>query len=98
MKETSFTAVTVFLPVDEKLESGNITGLLYARGLALPEVVWKEEWSICWLRTVSIYFMTRENDFASSRVFIFEISDGLRIFCSYENKTSITLFYMNYIQ
>jgi hypothetical protein len=39
MKETSFTAVTVFLPVDEKLESGNITGLLYARGLALPEVV-----------------------------------------------------------
>lgn len=37
--ETRFIPVSVFLPIDEKLESGQVTGILYGRGLALPAPV-----------------------------------------------------------
>jgi hypothetical protein len=38
-KETMFFPVSVFLPKHEKLESGEVTGILYGRGLALPASV-----------------------------------------------------------
>jgi hypothetical protein len=38
-KETMFIPVSVFLPKHEKLESGEVTGILYGRGLALPASV-----------------------------------------------------------
>jgi hypothetical protein len=38
-KETMFTPVTVFLPIDEKLESGEASDILCARELAIRDVV-----------------------------------------------------------
>jgi hypothetical protein len=42
-KETMFTPVSVFLPIDEKLESGEVSGILCARGLALRDAVIAQE-------------------------------------------------------
>ena len=42
-KETMFIPVSVFLPMDEKLESGEVSGILFGRGLALPLAVQTKE-------------------------------------------------------
>jgi hypothetical protein len=42
-KETMFTPVSVYLPKDEKLESGPVSGILYGRGLAQPASVLAQE-------------------------------------------------------
>lgn len=38
-----FIPVSVFLPIDEKLESGEVSGILFGRGLALPLAVQTKE-------------------------------------------------------